>query len=282
MVLSVALLAGVDTFVKVVAKDLHPFEVVFFRNLFGAITIAPFVLKGGLHALKTNRLGFHAARGAVHLGSMLCWFSALTLIPLADATALSFMLPMWASIGAILFLGEPNRLNRWISIALGLIGMVIIIRPGAVPISLGVILVIVGSIGAAATKVMTKSLSRTDTPLTIIAYMSLMLTTFSLIPALFVWKTPSLAALGILAMMGVIGTWAHYLMTAAYRDGELTAVEPVTFARLIWAAIFGYIFFSEVPVLWTWAGSAVIIAGAIYLARIEAIQSRQARDAAFR
>lgn len=278
--LSVALLAGVDAFVKVVGQDMHPFQVVFFRNLFGAITIAPFILRGGLHRLRTNRLGFHAARGAVHVGSMFCWFTALTLIPLAEATALSFMLPMWASIGAIIFLGEPNRLNRWISIAVGLVGMLIIIRPGAVPISLGIVLVIIGSMCAAAHKVMTKSLARTDTPLTIIAYMSFFLTIFSLIPALFVWTTPSLLALGIFAFMGILGTWAHYLMTAAYRDGELTAVEPVTFARLIWAAIFGYIFFTEVPEIWTWAGSAVIVAGAIYLARIEALQSRAARAAA--
>ena len=280
MVLSVALLAGVDTFVKVVAKDLHTFEIVFFRNFFGAIFLLPFVLRPGFHQLRTKRIGFHAMRGVLHVIAMSSWFFALTLIPIAEATALSFILPMWASIGAIIFLGEPNRLSRWLSIALGIIGMLIIIRPGIVPITIGVLLVPLSSLAAAGVKIMTKSLARTDTPLTIIAYMSVILTLFSFIPAIFVWKTPSLAALGMMALMGAFGTLAHYFMTAAYRDGELTAVEPFTYVRLIWAAIIGYVFFSEAPVLWTWAGSAVIVAGAIYLARIEAMQSRAARAAA--
>ena len=201
----------------------------------------------------------------------------MSILPLAEATALSFTLPMYASVGAIVFLGEPNRLNRWISIAVGIIGMLIIIRPGFIPISAGVGFVVISTIGAAAVKVMTKSLASTDAPLTILGYMTALLAIFSLLPALFVWKTPSLMLVGLTAVMGVTGTFAHYLITIAYRDGELTIVEPMTFARLVWAALFGFLLFGEVPEIWTRFGSAVIVAGAVYLARIEVMLARETR-----
>lgn len=274
MLLSVGLLAGVDSFAKIVAAELHPLQIVFFRNLFGAFTLAPFFLRFGLNHIRTDRLGFHVVRGIVHVIGMIGWFTALTLIPLAEATALTFILPMYASFGAIIFLGEPSRFNRWLSIAIGLVGMLIIIRPGVVPISFGVVVVIVAGIAAAISKVMTKSLARTDSPLTIVGYMSVILTLVSLIPALFVWQTPSLFALGLTFLMGALGTGAHYLMTMSYRDGELTAVEPVTFARLVWAALFGFLFFGETLEISTWMGSAVIIVAATYLARIESRQVR--------
>jgi drug/metabolite transporter (DMT)-like permease len=269
MVLSVGFLAAVDGLAKTVAQDLHPFQIVFFRNFFGAFCLVPFFLRYGLHHFRTERTGFHIIRGAVHVIGMLAWFTALTLIPLAEATALSFLLPMYASLGAILFLGEPNRLNRWISILVALIGMLIILRPGVVPVSFGAILVLLGGVTAAVSKIMTKSLARTDSPLTIVGYMTLVLTVVSLVPALFVWQTPSLSALALMALMGATGTGAHYLMTMSYRDGDLTLVEPATFGRLVWAALFGFIFFQEAPEIWTWIGSAVIIASATYLARIE-------------
>ena len=138
IVVSVGLLAGLDGFVKVIAASgMHPIEIVFFRNFFGLIVLIPFFMRVGFSNLRTKRLGFHVVRGFVHATAMTSWFWALTLVPLAEATSLSFMMPVYASIGAILFMGELSRPFRWLSIALGFVGMLIILRPGFAEINIG-------------------------------------------------------------------------------------------------------------------------------------------------
>jgi drug/metabolite transporter (DMT)-like permease len=214
MILSVAMLALVDGIAKAVAAEgLHPFMIAFFRNLFGMMAMAPFFLRTGLAGLKTTRLGMHLGRGAVHAVSMLCWFTALTLVPLAEATAMSFSSPVFASIGAVLILGERSRPIRWASVAIGFAGMLIILRPGIQDWNLGATLLIIGAVCIAAVKLMVKSLSRTDTPATIVGIMSITLTIYTLVPALFVWQWPSAGMLLMLAAMGALGTAAHVVQT---------------------------------------------------------------------
>lgn len=280
MILSVAMLALVDGIAKAVAAEgLHPFMIAFFRNLFGMMAMAPFFLRTGLAGLKTTRLGMHLGRGAVHAVSMLCWFTALTLVPLAEATAMSFSSPVFASIGAVLILGERSRPIRWASVAIGFAGMLIILRPGIQDWNLGATLLIIGAVCIAAVKLMVKSLSRTDTPATIVAIMSITLTIYTLVPALFVWQWPSAGMLLMLAAMGALGTAAHVVQTYSYRDGEITLVEPSGYLRLVWAAAVGFILFAEAPEAWTWAGAAVIIFGATLLLRKEIRLARAARAA---
>jgi len=278
MGLSVAMLALVDGIAKAVAADgLHPFMIAFFRNLFGMLAMAPFFLRTGLAGMKTTRLTMHLARGAVHAVSMLCWFTALTMVPLAEATAMSFSSPVFASIGAVLIMGERSRPIRWVSVAIGFAGMLIILRPGFVDWNLGAALLITGAVCIAAVKLMVKSLSRTDTPATIVAYMSITLTIYTLVPALFVWQWPGARLLLMLAAMGALGTAAHVVQTYSYRDGEITLVEPTGYLRLVWAAAVGFILFAEVPEIWTWAGTAVVIFGATLLLREEISIARARR-----
>ncbi len=281
MILSVAMLALVDGIAKAVAADgLHPFVIAFFRNLFGMIAMAPYFLRAGLAGLQTTRFPMHLGRGALHAAAMLCWFTALTLVPLAEATSISFMSPVFASIGAVLILGERSRPIRWASVAIGLTGMLIIIRPGVIDMNLGAVLLITGAVCMAGVKLMVKSLSRTDSPETIVAYMSITLTIYTLVPALFVWQWPGARLFLMLAAMGALGTAAHVVQTYSYRDGEVTLVEPTGYIRLVWAAAVGFILFAEVPEIWTWAGTAVIIFGATLLLREEIRIARAMRRAA--
>ena len=174
MIISVGVLSAIDTIVKHAANEgMHPLQIVFFRNLFGLIVLIPLFLKNGFGQLRTKRSGFHLVRGIVHSGSMISWFVALTLIPLAEATALSFVIPIYASIGAIVFMNEPSESRRWWAIFLGFMGMLIILRPGFSAINLGSILVIGSAIAVAASKLMVKSLAQTDTPITIVFFLSL-------------------------------------------------------------------------------------------------------------
>ena len=143
MIISVGVASGLDSVVKLVANQgMHPIQIVFFRNLFGLVVILPIFLKFGFNQLRTKRLKFHVVRGGIQSTAMVSWFTAITLIPLAEATALSFLMPIYASVGAILIMGEPSRQSRWIAIAIGFIGMLVILRPGLVEISLGSIFVI--------------------------------------------------------------------------------------------------------------------------------------------
>ena len=270
MIISVGVLSAIDTIVKHVANEgMHPVQIVFFRNLFGLIVLFPIFLKSGFTQLRTQRYGFHLARGIVHSGSMISWFVALTLIPLAEATALSFIIPIYASVGAILFMGERSENKRWWAISLGFIGMLVILRPGFLDINFGSILVVGSAIAVAASKLMVKSLARTDTPITIVFYLSLTLTIITLVPAIFFWTWPTMENWLWLILLGTGGSLAHVLQAHAYKVGEITAVEPVSYIRLLWAALFGFILFNELPSTWTWIGTAIIVSGAILLTHSE-------------
>ena len=275
MTLSVGMLAALDGIVKIVANlGLHPFEIAFFRNVFGLIALIPFFMRIGFNELKTKRLKFHLTRGCIHSASMITWFWALTVIPLADATALSFMVPVFASIGAIFIMREPSQMSRWISIVIGFIGMIVILRPGFADITLGTWLVVGGTIFVATSKLMTKSLSRTDSPSTIVAYMSLTLTVVSFALAVFVWTWPTLEMWLWFIALGGMGSIAHVIQAQAYKDGDVTLVEPATFLRLVWAALVGFLVFGEVPQIWSWIGGGIIMVGVLMLIRTEAKSSR--------
>jgi drug/metabolite transporter (DMT)-like permease len=264
------LLSSVDILVRVVAKELHPIEIVFFRNFFSIFVLLPYFLHVGFARLKTARLGYHVVRGGFHAFSMCMWFMAVAFMPLAEATALTFMIPVYASIGAILFLSERSQLGRWLAVAVGFVGMLVIVRPGFTGIGLGAILVTLSAISVAVSKVMTKSLARTDSTPAIVFYMTIILSAFTFVPMLFVWRMPSPTALLWMAAMATLGTLAHLCMTQGYREGDLSAVEPANFVRLIWAASFAFVLFGEIPEIWTWAGAAIIMSGTLFLMRVEA------------
>ncbi len=142
VVVASALFAAMHASVRHVSGGMHPFEIGFFRNLFGFLVFVPMMARSGLKLLYTRRAPLHLFRGAINGGSMLCWFMALSLIPLADATALSLAGPLFVTLGAIFILGETVRRRRWIALGIGAIGTLIIVRPGFETISLGAMLVL--------------------------------------------------------------------------------------------------------------------------------------------
>jgi drug/metabolite transporter (DMT)-like permease len=130
--------------------------------------------------------------------------------------------------------------------------------------------VLCGAIMLSATRLIVKKVSKEDTAPTIVALMTIIITPISLVPALFVWTWPDLEVLAMLVLIAGLGTLTHLLMSQAIRDGDLTQIEPVMFTRLIWAGLFGYILFAEIPTLWTWIGAAVIVVSTTALVRSEA------------
>ena len=251
-----------------VAADLPPAEVMFFRNLFGFIILLPMLLRSR-GALRTRQLGLHALRGFTHLAGMICWVYALTLIPLATASALVFATPLFVAIGAVAFFREQAGPARWLAIAVGFAGVLVVMRPGVEAISLGALAVMAATIFYAVSKMLIKVVVRTDSTMAIVFHLNVQMALFGLIPTLIFWRTPTLAHFGWFVVLAAVGTVAHYTMTRSIEHADLTALQPFEFVQLLWAAMFGFAFFSEVPTTYVFAGGAVIVAATTYMVHHE-------------
>ncbi|MCY4547949.1 MAG: DMT family transporter [Defluviicoccus sp.] len=269
MLAATLFLAAMHGAVRFVSADLHAFEIAFFRNVFGFCVLVPWLMRIGLAAFATNRLPLHLVRGVVNGGSMLMWFLGLSLIPLAEATALSLASPLIACAGAIVFLGERMRGHRWIGLALGIAGMLAILRPGFETVGLGAVAVLVSAVLVTASKLIAKTLTRTETPTAIVAWLTFLMIPVTAIPAALVWQTPTGAQLAMLAGIGALGSAGHLCLMHAYRLADVGLVEPMVFFRLVWAALLGFLVFAETPDLWIWIGGLLIVAATTHLARRE-------------
>ena len=270
MVLSGACFASMTAVIRHLSVDLHAFEIVFFRNALGLVFLLPWLWRGGLAGVRTRRPGLHGLRVVIGLSAMMCWFTAVTMMPIAEATALSFTAPLFGTVGAALVLGEAVRARRWVATVVGFAGAMIILRPGIEAISLPAFLVLGGSASMALGMMIVKTLSRTDSATTIVFYMGLGLTPLSLGPALFVWETPEPAAWFWLLTLGGLATLGHLMFVRAMAAAEASAVLPFDFSRLLFAAALGFAFFGQRPDIWTWIGAAVIFGAALFTASREA------------
>ncbi|MSO77400.1 MAG: EamA family transporter [Alphaproteobacteria bacterium] len=237
-------------------------------------------MRGGLVLLKTERFGLYVLRAALGLVGMPCSFFAIILLPLSVAVAMAFTAPLWATIGAATILKETVRARRWTAVTVGLIGVVIVVRPGAEAITLGAIIGLTHGVFQAAGNLVVKVLARTERPGAIVTYMVLLLTPLSLIPALFFWQPPTWAVIGWVLALGGVGTVGHLWFTRAFTLADASAITPLNFAQLPFMAVIAFLAFHEVPTLWTWLGGSVIFASTVYIAHREAVVARRARAVA--
>jgi len=224
------------------------------------------LMRSRFAVLRTQRIGLHALRGVINIGAMLMFFTALSISPLAKVTALSFTAPIFMAVLAVLVLGERFRLYRWMAILLGFIGMLIILRPGLVAIDTGALLVTGAAALWAVAMILIKIMSRTESSLTIVAYMGIFLGVFSILPALWVWEPFGLQTLGWLALVGLFGTLAQMSLSQSLKETDPTALMPFDFLKLIWTATIGAWFFAEIPDVYTLVGAAVIFSSGLFIA----------------
>lgn len=280
MVGSTLCFVGMHALVSKVSQDLPPIEVAFFRNLFGFIVLMPALVRSRFSAFRTTRLHLHAVRGGINSISMMMFFTALAITPLAQATALAYTAPLFMTIGAVFFLGETLRARRIAALVIGFIGALIVLRPGLVPLDLGPILVVSSAVLWAVSMIDIKILSRTDSSLTIATYMLVFVTPITFIAALFVWQTPSWENLGWMFVLGGLGSIGHLLFAESFKLADTTVLMPLDFTKMIWAAVLGFMFFGQVPDMWTWIGGTVIFASATYISYREHQLARRAQVAA--
>jgi drug/metabolite transporter (DMT)-like permease len=252
-----------------------PVEIAFFRNLFALAFMLPWLIKTGRAGLETNHLRLHLGRAALGLAAMLAWFYSIALLPLADAVALNFTVPLFATVGAALILRETVRRRRWTATAVGFLGVLVILRPGFAEVTAATLLPIFAAVLMAGSILVVKTLARTDKPAAIVFYMNLLLTPLSLVPALLNWHWPSPTQFLLLALVGGVAVLSHLALTRAYQHADASAVVPFDYARLPFVAAIAFILFGEIPDLWTWVGAAIIASAAIYIARREAQLARQ-------
>jgi drug/metabolite transporter (DMT)-like permease len=270
MTVAAAAFAGMNVTIRAMNAELHPFQVAFLRCAVGFLFMVPWLARVGLGGLKTSNHKLYFSRAFVGYASMLCWFSALASLPLAEATALSFTSPLFATAAAALFLGEVVRRRRWSATIVGFLGAMIVLRPGIDAVSLAHGLVLASAALGAWTAITVKQLTRTDNPNAIILYMTIYLVPMAAIPAAFVWQWPSQSAWLLTALLGLFATIGHQSFTRALAACDASYVLPFDFTRLPMVAILAYLIFDEVPDLWTWIGGAVIVGATVYIARREA------------
>ena len=277
MVIAALFFSGMNAIIRVMSTELHPAQIAFLRNLGGLSFMLPWLARTGLTGLRTRNQRLYLGRSFISVLSMLTWFTALAIMPLAEAVALSFTTPLFATICAMILLGEVVRARRWTAMGFGLIGAMIIVRPGIEAISWAQILVLASCAFAALSTVLTKQLTRTEPTNAIVTYMTLYALPISLVPALFVWTPPSLTMWLWVAALGLCGTLGHQVVTRAFAVSEASALAPYDFVRLPFIALIAWLAFAEVPDIWTWVGAAVIVSSSAYIAHREATLARQAR-----
>ena len=276
MVFTCACFAGMSAIVRDVAATISPFEIALFRNVVSLVLITPFFLRAGMVGLKVDRLKPFAFRGIVGILAMWSWYSALGMIPLAEAISLNFTVALWMIPVAMILLGERIGIRRWIATLVGFAGVLVVLQPGADTFSIGGVLAIFSALMFATSMALVRILSKTESPTAIVFYMNVILTPLSLGPAIYFWTTPNWSELGWLIAVGAIASIAHYSMARALSLAEATALTPLDFTRLPFAAAIGYFAFAEVPATTTWIGAGIIVASALYISHREARLKRAA------
>ena len=265
MFVSTFFFAAMHASIRHVAAGIHPFEIAFFRSLFALVVVLPWFVHYGLAPLRTRRIGLHGLRAIFNVCAMLSFFYALTITPLSQVTALGFTAPIFATLLAALVLGEVGRLRRWSAIAIGFLGVLIILRPGLDVIGAGQLLTLFSSLVWACALLVIKTLSRTDASVTIISYMALLMIPLTAVPAAFVWHWPDGPQLFWLVLIGLLGGTGQFCMTEALRLADTAVVMPIDFCKLIWVAVLAYLAFGEVPDRFTWLGGTVVFASVLYI-----------------
>lgn len=261
--------------IRISSETMHPILIVFYRTLFGFLSLTPFYLKEGRNAFKTEQLNYHLIRGCAALVATFCIFYAITVVPLAKVVAITYVAPVFAAFVAIYVLKEKVHIRRIISMAVGFVGVLVVLRPEKLELNTGEILAFFGAIGIAVTIIMIKVLSKTDRSKTIVAYSYAIVLPVSFVTSLFFWQWPTWSELGILAFIGVSVTIAQLFTVKAFSKADLTAILPLDFIRLILATLFGYFLFGEPIDQAVWVGALIILASTIYIAHREAHVKKQ-------
>jgi drug/metabolite transporter (DMT)-like permease len=243
------------------SSELNTFQILLFRSIVGLLILVVYLQFKGWYLVKTQALSTHVWRNLAHFGGQYGWFYGLAFIPLAEVFAIEFTVPVWTAVLALFMLGEQMTRPRLLAVVLGVVGMLIILRPGLEVIDPAALAVLAGAVCFAITNIKTKKLAHVDHPVSILFYMSLVQLPLALIPSLPGLFMPSPVAWLWILVVGITALSAHYCITRAMRLVDATVVAPMDFMRLPLITLAGFILYEE-PIEWIiLLGACVMFAG---------------------
>jgi len=265
-----------DVTAKYLSATLPSIEIAWIRFLVFALIMSPAMVPGSpLFALQSRRPGLQVMRGVALLGSSLFFISGLRFLPIAEASATGFVSPLFVTALSIIFLGESVGLRRWIATAVGLIGVVIILRPGSGAFHPAAFFPIVSALAWACTLIMTRMMSGREHVLTTMTYSSI--TGACIVSALvpFVWVTPSWHDILFGIFIGIASTAGQWIVVLAFRYADASVLAPFSYTQLLWVTVLGFVIFGELPDIWTITGAVFIVASGLYTAHRERVRRSQ-------
>lgn len=288
MLAATALFTVMSVLIKGVSEDIHFIETMFFRSAFALpITIGLAARRRDWALLRTRRLKGHVVRAFTGTMAQGCSFFALTVLPLAEQTSLTYTTPLFVTLLSIPVLGEKVGIHRWSAVLLGFAGILVIalgegaFQGGGLPegiIAIGMIAAVAQGVWSAITTLLVRSLSETESSATIVLWQSLLMTLFTLVALPFVWTTPSLVEILVLMVIGLIGGIAQVLLTEAYASAQVSALGPYSYTSILWSVALGWLVFADMPTWSTLAGAALIVASGLYILHRELKRSATRRN----
>ncbi|MEQ1512991.1 MAG: DMT family transporter [Lysobacteraceae bacterium] len=255
--------------IRLASATLHTFEIAFFRNFFGLMAALPLLVRHGPDLLRTTQLPRYLFRCMIGIVSMMAGFWAIGHLPLAQAVALSYSTPIFVTIAAVIFLHEQVRARRWAAVALGFVGVMIIVRPGSDSFTVGSLVALAAAVLSGIVAIQIKQLSKVEPADRIVFYTTLLWVPMSLLPALTAWKWPHGIVWVWVVAAGFLGTGGHMLWTRALKLGDVSALTPISFMQLPIVAVAGWLLFQEPLDRWTALGAGVIFVANAYIAHRE-------------
>ncbi len=282
-----ALFTIMSAIIKGLSDNIHFIETMFFRSAFALPVMFALAARARNPALlRTKRFPAHLVRAFTGTMAQGCSFYALTVLPLAEQTALTYTTPLFVTLLSIPFLGEKVGIHRWSAVLLGFAGIMVIalgegaFQGGGLPqgvVAIGMGAAVAQGVWSAMTTLLVRSLSATESSTTIVLWQSLLMTAFTLAALPFFWTTPSLFELVLLVLVGLVGGVAQIMLTEAYASAEVSALGPYSYTSILWSVAIGWLVFSDAPGWATIAGSALIVFAGLYILHREIRRARHRR-----
>lgn len=275
-VLSGLCFALLNTSVKELTQQLPPLFVAWGRWIMGFALIAPFMLwRSGLAGVATRNLRLHCLRGLFHASGYGLWYEAVSWLPLATMAAIGFTGPIFVTVGAVLFLGEKVHRRRWIGVVVGFAGMLLVVRPGLAEINPGTWMMMAAVPLIAGSNLVGKKVATHERPMVVVFWQSAIASLLLMPVGLWFWHVPSLLQVGLFLGAALFGTLGYFFLAWSFRLMDISALQPITFLGIVWAAVMDLTVWGKTADLWTFIGAGIIVAATSYLAHREARAGRR-------
>jgi len=250
--------------IKLLGQRLHITQILLVRQIGMVIMVAPAILRNFPGSLRTTRPGLQLIRVLCALVAMLFGFTAVIHMPLADATAIFFAKSFFVTVFAVFFLAETVGVYRWSAVLIGFVGVMIMLQPGTDNFSIYGLASLAGAAGAAAVMILLRLLSRSDSTDTIMTYGALGVGLVMIIPGIYFWQQATASEWLLLAAVAVVSYFGQKCNIFAYKHGEASLLASLDYVRLLWATLFGFLIFDQLPDMSTWFGAVIVVAAAIF------------------